>query len=172
MLVLAEYSIMATPISELLTIYDANEIAIYFYKDLSQETPQETPQCSDCECSKCECELEKMFIQRRKKVPCKSRKKRAHPVGEDKRWNPEENTVTKKGSPADQKAWRNKRIWRQAFVVEEIDVYEETAKAAKVKKPVYDKPCQGPPAEYCRSKWPECPGVKRVYVTPKWPVYN
>ena len=157
-------------INELRTIYDANEIAIYFYED---KTPIQTP-CSDCECSKCECNLDQgTIIERRKKIPRESRKKRAHPVGQDKRWNPDEITVTKKGSPADQKAWRNKRkhVWREAFTPEEVDVYEEN-KPPKIRKPVYDKPCQGPPANYCKSKWPECPGAKRMYVTPKWPVYN
>ena len=145
-------------INELRTIY-ANMIAIQFYEDLTPRT--------DCEYS-----LDKT-VQRRKKVPRESRKKRAHPVGQDKRWNPAEITVTKKGSPADQKAWRNKckRVWREAFVEEEIDVYAEN-KPAKVRTPVYDKPCQSPHANYCNSKWPDCPGIKRVYVTPKWPVYN
>jgi hypothetical protein len=125
---------------------------------------------------------------RARNVAKQSRKLRANPAGQDKRWSPPEKIKTTKGSPADQKAKKlamdikRQRKWIEPFLAEPIchDLVihnkkkEEWIPPKKVRvcKPIYDKPCGGVVANYCNSKWPSMPnqGMTTIYIAPRWPL--
>ena len=124
---------------------------------------------------------------RRRTLAKEARKRRANPAGQDKRWSPQEKTKITKGSPADQKAKKiamdikRQRKWHDPFLAEPIchdlvihnKKQEEwiAPKKVRVRSPIYDKPCGGVFANYCKSKWPTCEtGMTTIYIAPRWPL--
>ena len=126
---------------------------------------------------------------RSRNVAKESRKRRAKPAGQDKRWSPPEKIKTTKGSPADQKAKKiamdikRQRKWHEPFLAEPLchDLVIHNKKPeefstpiqVRVRKPIYDKPCGGVVANYCVSKWPTCStGMTTIYIAPRWPLIS
>ena len=157
------------------------------YKIYSETEDVQVPYNKVQEPIECDPILPTEPVTRSRNVGKESRKRRAKPSGQDKRWSPPEKIKTTKGSPADQKAKKiamdikRQRKWHEPFLAEPIchDLVIHNKKKTewippakvRVRHPIYDKPCGGVVANYCNSKWPTCPnqGIT-TYIAPRWPV--
>jgi hypothetical protein len=162
------------------------------YGMLAQHTKEKVEESACDYTEKCQCEkcLPTEPATRSRNVGKESRKRRARPVGQDKRWSPPEKIKTTKGSPADQKAKKiamdikRQRKWIEPFLAEplchDLVIHNKKKpewippKKVRVRKPIYDKPCGGVVANYCINKWPTCPSqsMTDIYIAPRWPIFN